>query len=708
MKRFLTYFSFVLFISSCSQFSRKPAAVAFHNINAKYNALWQAERIEKELVKSIEASRKENYRNLLPIISLPDSNLAKSNKEAIDKIIKKASIVIDRHQNSKYIDDAYLLIGKGRIYQADWKNAIETFKYVNSIDPDEDTQISSLLHLFKIYVQLDEYQEAEKVNEYLQTFSLSTSQKKEFYLTNAWYFQKKNSPLQAIALLQESIPLVSNANEKSRLMYILGQMYFLQNDEEKALGYFESVSKLKSNYDLAFQANLAIDQIKDNEASLLKTLKEAKNEAYKPHVYVALGQIYYQKNDFEKAKEYWKLGAKNTDQKGELYLQLGHLFAKQFRKSKEAIVYYDSAMIYLPPTHEEYVQVKLLTDKWKKFDQILETIQSNDSLLLLSNKSTQELKSIYEKYKSAQIKKDSNLVNAVTKPPVVEQIIFTRRQSSPEQQSFYFYNDLVRIRGEQDFVSKYGVRTLEDHWNRKVKNNASLSNAFDTNLPKIEQKVEKTENSKTENSQEVKDTFESWLTTIPKTPKQVADIQKKAENALFESGKFAKFELNDNDLAKEQLLKLLTTYPQTVHEAETYYLLYESEVLNPKEKEKYKQLLFDKYPDSHFKTLVLKSETGSLSNNKELEAKAAYETAYLTYKAGKFEESYQQCLLIDQRFPGNKLEDKVMYLRALNKGGAKDFTSYENLLNLFLKSYPKSNLVKEAEQLLKTYQNRKQ
>ena len=521
--------------------------------------------------------------------------------------------------------------------------------------------------------------------------------------------RKKNAPLQTIALLQESIPLVTNANEKSRLMYILGQLYFLQNNEQKALGYFEEVSKLKSNYDLAFQANLAINQIKDDEASLLKTLKEAKNEAYKPHVYVALGQIYYQKNDFEKAKEYWKLGAKNTDQKGELYLQLGHLFAKQFRKSKEAIVYYDSAMIYLSPSHEEYVQVKLLTEKWKKFDQILEAIQTNDSLLLLSQKSTSELKTIYQSIKAKQAKKDSSTTTKNSNTPVVEQVIFTRRQSSNEQQSFYFYNDMVRIRGEQEFVSKYGIRTLEDNWNRKVKNNASMASAtFESNLPKIEQAPQKSESITTATKSDPADTFESWLSALPTSPKQLLEVQKKAENALFESGKFAKFELNDNDLAKEQLLKLLTKYPQTAHEAETYYLLYESEQINPKEKEQYKKLLFDKYPDSHFKTLVLKSETGSLSNNKELEAKAAYEAAYLAFKARKFEESYQQCLLLEQRYPGNKLEDKVMYLRALNKGALKDFTSYENLLNLFLKSYPKSNLVQEAEQLLKTFQNRKQ
>ncbi len=707
MSRFLTYLSFVILLASCSQYSRRPAAVAFHNLNAKYNAIWQAERIEKDLQKSIKNNTKENYRNLLPIILLPDSLVANSNKESIDKIIKKASLVIDRHQNSAYIDDAYFLIGRGRVYQADWKNAAETFKYVNSIDPDKSSQVGSLIYLFKIYVHQNEFQEAEKVNEYLATFSLTREQRKDIYLINAWAFQKKKQPVQAITLLEEALPLIANQNEKARIGYILGQLYFLQNNESKALGYFEQVSKVKSNYDLSFQSNLAISQIKDEEPALLKMLKEAKNEEYKPHIYVALGQIYYQKNDFEKAKEYWKLGAKNADQKGELYLQLGHLFAKQFRKPKEAIAYYDSAVIFLPVNHAEYPEIKILTDKWKKFDTFLEQIQTSDSLLKLAGKSDAELKSMFDAILAAKKKDSAKVSENIPKPNLAPEVIFTRRQSSTEQQSFYFYNDMVRIRGEQEFVSRWGMRTLEDHWNRKTKTVSTISQNNDTQSALKEQGKTQT-SEKTPTNLNSNDEFKNWLELIPRTAKQQTDLQKVSEKALFESGKFAKFELNDNDLAREQLQTLLKRFPQTAYEAESFYLLYECEVQNPRERNQYKTLLFEKYPDSHFKTLVLKSETGSLSNNKELEAKTAYETAYTTYKAGKYDTSFQQCLLIEQQFPGNNLEDKVMFLKILNKGAQKDFTSYENLLNLFLKSFPKSKLVQEAEDLLKTFQNRKQ
>jgi len=709
MRRFLTYCIILFTFASCSQYSNRPAAVAFHNINAKYNAIWQAERIEKELIKSLQEDTKENYRNLLPIILFGDTTIATKNKESIDKIIKKASLVIDRHQNSAFIDDAYFLIGKGRIYQADFKNALETFKYVNSIDPDKKNQIGSLLYLLKIYVHTNEYQEADKVNEFLFSQNLTKSQKKDLYLTNAWYLQKKKETIKSIALLEESLAYISNKQEKARTLYILGQMHFLQDNRKRALDYFKEVASEKGNYELAFQSKLAISQILDEEETLLKMLKEDKNQDLKAFIYVALGQIYYQKNEFDKAKDYWTLGAKNQEQKGELYLQLGHLFAKQFRKSKEAIAYYDSAVTYLAPTHPEYSEIKKLTEKWSKFDQLTDKIHLNDSLLILAGKSDEALKSIFDKLQASKEKKIDSLAakTAEVKTTTIPQIIFTRRQSSNEQQSFYFYNDMVRIRGEQEFVSKWGVRNLEDFWNRKTKNNTSISANESSIISNQKTSTDTLQNRALGNIDLPKDSLGVWLAKIPRTIKQQTDCQKIIERSLFESGKIAKFELNDNQLTKEQLLMLLKRFPQTGFEAESIYLLYTCEEQNPKERERLKQLLFEKYPESHFKTLVIKNETGNLSDSKELEAKTAYEKAYLLYKDGQFDQSFQSCLLIDQRFPGSSLEDKVLFLKALNKGGLKDFSSYENLLTLFIQSFPKSLLVKEAEDLLKALKNKK-
>lgn len=100
---------------ACSQQSTRPAAKAFHNINAKYNAIWQADRLYKELVTKSWEERNENYSLPLGIFPPIDSSFGQAHSNEIGNLIRKASLVIDRHQNSKFIDDAYLIIGKGRL-----------------------------------------------------------------------------------------------------------------------------------------------------------------------------------------------------------------------------------------------------------------------------------------------------------------------------------------------------------------------------------------------------------------------------------------------------------------------------------------------------------------------------------------------------------------------------------------------------------------
>jgi outer membrane protein assembly factor BamD (BamD/ComL family) len=117
-------------------------------------------------------------------------------------------------------------------------------------------------------------------------------------------------------------------------------------------------------------------------------------------------------------------------------------------------------------------------------------------------------------------------------------------------------------------------------------------------------------------------------------------------------------------------------------------------------KKKHRQNLFEKYPDSHFKSLILKIENGTLSDGKEIEAQKAYERAFLNYKSKKFSDSYLQCVEIEQKFPGSNLEDKVVFLKALNKGEQKDLLAYENILKIFVQTFPKSPLKVEAQELL--------
>jgi TolA-binding protein len=677
---------------ACSQQSTRPAAKAFHNINAKYNAIWQADRVYKELVTKSWEERNENYSLLLGIFPPIDSSFGQAHSNEIGNLIRKASLVIDRHQNSKFIDDAYLIIGKGRLIKGDIKNATETFKYINSIDHDEITQASALIYLYQIYIDQKDFESALNVENFIKEVPLNATQKTDFILNKAYYHQVKNEIPIAVALLNEEISHIKSKIQKARMHFVLGQLFQSQGKNSLAQENFNQVKNNKPTYELLLNAQIASKKLTGQVGDLEKMLKEPKNLDKQSEIYLALGQISYANKDFEKAREYWSKASNNNPNKGELFLKLGQLFVSPLKRYPEAALYFDSAATFLPSSHIEFNSAQKLKKNWANFNQLNNVIIVEDSLQIMGKKSTEELSQMYQKYMLAKAKKSDSLQK---KTEVKSNTIatYTRRPTSPEQQSFYFYNDMARIQGSQEFNFKWGNRALEDFWNRKNKNASTGSEIVSSSIAEV-----KKSNNPNSNSAVSEDSLQKWLATLPREPLQITNSNKRIEQSLFKLAKFTKLEIGIDELAKANLLNLLNRFPSTEFEAESLYLLY---LTSSNEKKLYREKLAERFPDSYFRQLILKLETGNLSLNKEEEAQKAYEKAYYLYVARDFDSCYSSCQNIQNNYPNSKLEDKIVFLMALCKGGIKDISEYSMLLKKFIQIYPQSPLKLEADALLK-------
>ena len=691
MPRIFIFVFFVMATWACSQQSTRPAAKAFHNINAKYNAIWQADRVYKELVTKSWEERNENYTLPMGIFPPIDSSFGQAHSNEIGNLIRKASLVIDRHQNSKFIDDAYLIIGKGRLIKGDIKNATETFKYINSIDHDEITQASALIYLYQIYIDQKDFESALNVENFIKEVPLNASQKTDFILNKAYYHQVKNEIPIAVALLNEEISHIKSKIQKARLHFVLGQLFQSQGKNSLAQENFNQVKNNKPTYELLLNAQIASKKLTGQVGDLEKMLKEPKNLDKQSEIYLALGQISYANKDFEKAREYWSKASNNNPNKGELYLKLGQLFVSPLKRYPQAALYFDSAATFLPSSHVEFNSAQKLKKNWATFNQLNNVIIVEDSLQIMGKKSTEELSQLYQKYVLAKTKKLDSLQK---KTEVKSNTIatYTRRPTSPEQQSFYFYNDMARIQGSQEFNFKWGNRALEDFWNRKNKN-ATTSEIVSSSIADV-----KKSNVLDSNSAVTEDSLQKWLATLPREPLQITNSNKRIEQSLFKLAKFTKLEIGIDELAKANLLNLLNRFPSTEFEAESLYLLY---LTSSNEKKLYREKLAERFPDSYFRQLILKLETGNLSLNKEEEAQKAYEKAYYLYVARDFDTCYSSCQNIQNKYPNSKLEDKIVFLMALCKGGIKDISEYSMQLKKFIQIYPQSPLKLEADALLK-------
>ena len=250
-------------LTGCSQYSEGRVSKGYHNLTAHFNAYVIA-RDEMDVVEqALFKNRDDNYNQPLLVLLPADSVKAQPVMPYLNDIIKMGSIVAERHQNSKWIDDSYLLLGKARLYKQDFANAIEVFKYVNTKGTDDNAKHAALVQLMRVYAEQNDFPNGLNVAEYLRAQPLNEANTRDFYLTKAYLHQRKEEPLIAAAILDAVFPLLKKGEATARLHLIAGQQYDLANQPTKAAEHYGKVLQNRPSYDQSFYASLFLIQSAD-------------------------------------------------------------------------------------------------------------------------------------------------------------------------------------------------------------------------------------------------------------------------------------------------------------------------------------------------------------------------------------------------------------------------------------------------------------
>ena len=128
------------------------------------------------------------------------------------------------------------------------------------------------------------------------------------YPTLADLYLRNNKRELAIATLEQTIELKYKKAFKTRLIYILAQLYH-KDGNFKASTYYQQVVERNPEYEMAFQAkiNRALSfsggQTKAIKSQLLKMLKDDKNIEYFDQIYYALAEIEFKDKNEKLAVE---------------------------------------------------------------------------------------------------------------------------------------------------------------------------------------------------------------------------------------------------------------------------------------------------------------------------------------------------------------------------------------------------------------------
>jgi len=389
----------------------------------------------------MKKNRKDDFYDWLKIQPAPSEEESKAMYSAIDTAIVKCTKVIRNHsmpaadgtkeaEYNAWIDENWLTIGKAYYYRRDYEKALKNFQFVKRFFQKDPSKYLSELWIAKIYIEENRLTEALTILDELQQTALEQKEKSfiqklfkskknsgadeevkpemsetiqfEIYKTRADLYLRKHQADEAIFPLTMAVKKCKVKREKTRLSYILGQLYQSVNQIDSAKIAFKNAISPAAFYDVSFNAklNCAILGTSDKDIRALeKMLRDEKNAEYKDQIFYAKAQLEQSRFNVSMAKVYYTMSAfystKNKRQKALSYEKLGDISYAE-KSYVNAQKYYDSCATTMP---ENYPNGELIRSKASKLANLVAAIE-----IAMYEDSVQRIAKMDEKTQTAFIK----------------------------------------------------------------------------------------------------------------------------------------------------------------------------------------------------------------------------------------------------------------------------------------------------------------
>ena len=578
----------VVFLISCS--TQKDALVnrLYHQLNTKYNGLFYANDYLSKGIKQIKQSHVDDFSETITLNMYSDKKSSASNQSYFDQAIQRSTKAIEKHsmdiggtEKNKFIDDAYIIIGKSKFFKRDYNSAIKTFNYLLLESSSSNSKVESMIWIAKCHQQAKNQSRLQQtINNLESNYSLNDRQKSELEVVKAEHFALQEKNDESIEALLNVIKYTKEKELKTRAFFKLGQIYFINNLYKKSRDCFKNVIKLNPNYEMVFNSKLNISktfQSQENNfeelsESLNEMIKDKKNKDYLGQVFYALADLQLKNRDTVSAINSLKKSTINTtsqDQKLESHFLLATIFwtNKNYIKSYN---HSDTAKTIADSKYQNYDLIKSIYTNSKNIARHYIKINYNDSIISLSLKPIDEINNIVDnlivelKAVEAKNNNDPKLSNNIERG--FNSYEYNRQaQNSLNITSgggWYFYNPSAISLGYSEFNTRWGNRKLEDNWRRKNKedmtNSEGLLDSEMLNEPSEKEKYSR----------------DYYISKLPMEQFERDSLLAQVEMAYFDLSNIFKSELQDYKMSIELYDSLLYRFPQTEYKPLIYQDLY--------------------------------------------------------------------------------------------------------------------------------------
>lgn len=627
----------------------------------------------------------------------------KDNKQ----LSKRKRDFYNKKEYNRWVDDAYILIGKARVFKGELSQALQTFNYVKNQFSDNNEIMEAELWIAKIYMEQKEMKNAFDILDNLERSKKFPKKLSiELFTTLADYYLRENKYNMAISYLEKAIKLEKSKNNKIRFNYLIAQLYQKENKFEQSLEAFSKVIKMSPKYDFVFNAQVSMASATNKNADnsqirqqLEKMLKDEKNNDYKDQIYFGLAEIASRENQKNEALALYlksiNASISNNNQKGISYLKAADIY---FEKNKYTLAkaYYDSTLKTIQNDYPNYEQLFKQTKNINKLVTQLYIVEREDSLQKIAAMSESQRNKLIDGFIQKIVEEEQRIKDLEQQRRMDINTYNQNRYTSNLDQStagkWYFYNPATISHGQNEFKLKWGDRRLEDNWRRKNKQQ-NIGAEMEESLTAKEEDKKKNLDKKTR---------EYYLEDLPLTDSLLMESKRKVEMAAFKVGEVYKNDFLNFKEAINAFENFVERFPYSKQTIMAYYYLFElsNKTKDIQKADLYKNLIINKYPESNYAKYLI--DPGYF---KQLEAESKkvelfYQQTYNQYKTGNFAQVVDFYQYAIDNYKESDLIPKFHLLKAMAIGELKNAEAFKTELTEISNKYKNTNEAKDAQELL--------
>ncbi len=574
-----------LLVVSCSRTKDRAINRTYHQMTARFNPLFNGQEAYREAIKQLETDHIDVYDRVLDIYPWGQAKDGSAPAASLKRAIEKATKTVQEHsmmfrgtQKNTVVYDAYVLMGKSQALLGLDVAAQESFAMVTrntdrkakrpwnqerlfsqgEADLFYEAELSRILILARqgngpaTLSALDELERTGVPDQYAQ----------EILVLRAQAHRSNEEWILAADLLKQASERLKDKKRWARYAFIAGQIYELQGERTLARQAFERcIAGQPGTYDMLLEAQLHKTLNGDGRpqklyAELLKLLKEPKNANYRDRIYFALARVAQSQEDRKNQLFYLDrcVGAGQPDRPVLLamaYSERGtmHFDAKRYNRAQVDV---DSAFALLPEGHPLKKSIAKRRDGLNALMSVVQVLDRNDSLLVLSTKSEAFLRSKFTAYIDDLKKQERAAIKAAERAALNAQLNAQSALLSAQGPvagantagGWVFYNPVSRAAGMASFTTQWGQRPNVDNWRLQSASGTWAMGTMGQGGPSAPEDPSNAEAY-------VDPTYElaTYLNAIPRTQEQKDSCRTLICNALLEAAAIYRDQIGDLDQA---------------------------------------------------------------------------------------------------------------------------------------------------------------